>query len=208
MLIIGAGGHAKEVAGILIRDKTVNEKELFFFDDQTAHENNQFLGFPVLTNMETVRELFQKDAHFILALGKPMARKRLATLLRSQGGILSSVISTDASIGVFSKSIGAGVNIMTRAVITENAEIGEGALIHIHTIVHHDVKVGDYCEISPGAILLGKCSIGEGTSIGAGAVILPGIKVGRNAIVGAGAVVTKDVSDGELVVGVPARLRN
>ncbi len=42
--------------------------------------------------------------------------------------------------------------------------------------------------------------------IGAGAVILPGVTVGRNAIVAAGAVVTKDVSDGVIVGGVPAKV--
>lgn len=45
----------------------------------------------------------------------------------------------------------------------------------------------------------------RGASIGAGAVILPGIVVGENAMVGAGAVVTKDVEDGAIVVGNPAR---
>jgi UDP-2-acetamido-3-amino-2,3-dideoxy-glucuronate N-acetyltransferase len=37
-------------------------------------------------------------------------------------------------------------------------------------------------------------------------VILPGIRIGRNAMVGAGAVVTRDVPDGKLVVGNPARV--
>lgn len=45
--------------------------------------------------------------------------------------------------------------------------------------------------------------------IGAGAVVLPGVTVGENAIVGAGAVVTKDVPDGAVVAGNPARfIRN
>jgi UDP-perosamine 4-acetyltransferase len=44
--------------------------------------------------------------------------------------------------------------------------------------------------------------------VGAGAVILPGVHIGKGAIVGAGAVVTLPVSDGETVVGVPARVRS
>lgn len=45
-------------------------------------------------------------------------------------------------------------------------------------------------------------------AIGSGAVILPGIRIGEGATVGAGAVVTKDVAAGEVVSGVPARVRD
>ena len=42
-------------------------------------------------------------------------------------------------------------------------------------------------------------------SIGAGTVILGGISIGVKSMIGAGSVVTKDVPDGELWVGNPAR---
>ncbi|WP_300799156.1 DapH/DapD/GlmU-related protein [uncultured Alistipes sp.] len=42
--------------------------------------------------------------------------------------------------------------------------------------------------------------------IGAGALILPGVTVGEHAIVGAGSVVTRDVPDGMIVAGNPARV--
>lgn len=45
-----------------------------------------------------------------------------------------------------------------------------------------------------------------GCWIGAGAFILAGNRVGKNAVVGAGAVVTKDVPDGAIVGGVPAKI--
>jgi acetyltransferase-like isoleucine patch superfamily enzyme len=47
--------------------------------------------------------------------------------------------------------------------------------------------------------------VSRGASIGSGAVILCGIRIGERALIGAGAVVTRDVADGEVVVGVPAR---
>jgi UDP-2-acetamido-3-amino-2,3-dideoxy-glucuronate N-acetyltransferase len=47
--------------------------------------------------------------------------------------------------------------------------------------------------------------VGRGASIGSGAVILCGIRIGADALIGAGAVVTRDVADGDVVVGVPAR---
>ncbi len=48
--------------------------------------------------------------------------------------------------------------------------------------------------------------IREGASIGANATILPGLTIGKGAMVGAGAVVTKDVPQGAIVMGVPARI--
>jgi acetyltransferase-like isoleucine patch superfamily enzyme len=42
--------------------------------------------------------------------------------------------------------------------------------------------------------------------IGAGAIVLPGVKVGDNVIVGAGSIVTKDLPNGVLAYGNPARI--
>jgi acetyltransferase-like isoleucine patch superfamily enzyme len=45
----------------------------------------------------------------------------------------------------------------------------------------------------------------HGAAIGANSTVLPGVTIGRWAMVGAGSVVTRDVADGELVAGNPAR---
>lgn len=49
-------------------------------------------------------------------------------------------------------------------------------------------------------------SVGDGVWLGANSVILPGVTIGRCSTVGAGAVVTKDVEEGIVVGGVPARV--
>lgn len=48
--------------------------------------------------------------------------------------------------------------------------------------------------------------IGDDVLVGARAIILPGIKIGSRAVIGAGAVVSRDVPDGAVVVGNPARV--
>jgi acetyltransferase-like isoleucine patch superfamily enzyme len=47
--------------------------------------------------------------------------------------------------------------------------------------------------------------IEDGASLGSNSTILP-VRVGKNAVVGAGAVVTKDVPDGAIVAGCPAKI--
>lgn len=42
--------------------------------------------------------------------------------------------------------------------------------------------------------------------IGARAMVMPGVTIGNNCIVAAGAIVTKDVPDGAVVAGVPAKV--
>ncbi|WP_290125485.1 acyltransferase [Janibacter melonis] len=49
-------------------------------------------------------------------------------------------------------------------------------------------------------------TIGADAWIGAGCTILPGVSIGDRAVIAAGAVVTKDVQEGDVVGGVPARL--
>lgn len=50
------------------------------------------------------------------------------------------------------------------------------------------------------------CTIGDNTIIGINSIIMPGVTVGNNVVVGAAAVVTKDVPDGCIVAGNPARI--
>ncbi|WP_462164576.1 acyltransferase [Pseudoalteromonas xiamenensis] len=48
--------------------------------------------------------------------------------------------------------------------------------------------------------------IGDNVFIGWGAIILPGVRIGNNCVIGAGSVVTKDVPDGMVAAGNPARV--
>ena len=49
-------------------------------------------------------------------------------------------------------------------------------------------------------------SVGDDVWFGMGALVCPGVTIGSRSVVAAGAVVTRDVEDGCLVAGVPARV--
>lgn len=48
--------------------------------------------------------------------------------------------------------------------------------------------------------------VGRNVWIGSGSILLPGVTIGDGATVAAGAVVTKDVPEGAVVGGVPAKI--
>lgn len=88
--------------------------------------------------------------------------------------------------------------------ITLGRNCGMGPKSMILTSTHGDVEYP--APIIDGALTFGAVTIGDGADIGLGAIILPGVTIGTGVQVGAGAVVTRDVPDGAIVAGVPARI--
>lgn len=84
------------------------------------------------------------------------------------------------------------------------SRVGIGPGVKILTSVHSRTPMPT--PIIEGALEAAPVRIGEGCDIGIGAIVLPGVTIGRGVQIGAGAVVTRDVADGQVVAGVPARL--
>lgn len=204
MLIIGAGGHAKEILEVLTDN---GEEKLFFYDDlQSNTALKVFNQFSVLKNQKEVSVYFKNiDRKFVLGLGGTKVRMLLADRLSAFGGELDSVISKRAHISNYDTLIGEGINVMQNVTIQPSVKIGKGCLINANTNIHHDTTIGSYCELGPSVVITGRCIIGDFTFIGSGAILMPGITIGENVIVGAGAVVTKSVGDNVRVAGIPAR---
>jgi UDP-perosamine 4-acetyltransferase len=115
-----------------------------------------------------------------------------------------ALIHHDVTVAV-NATIRDGSQVMARVVLNSMAEIRAWAIINTGAIVEHDCVVGEGSHVAPGAMLCGDVRVGDYALVGAGAVVLPGIVVGDGSVVGAGAVVTKNVPDGVVVKGVPAR---
>ncbi len=207
MIIAGAGGHARELLGILAESgKSGDIGQVFLFDDLSRDAPATVWGrFRVLHTAGEAKALLAKDPAFIIGAGKPEVRKLLFEKMIALGGEVRAAISPFARIGIYNVKIGPGVNIMTGAVITQDIQMGTGCLVHCNVTVHHDCRIGDFCELSPGCHILGNVTIGDLCSIGAGSILLPGVTIGDKAVIGAGAVVTRDVAPGRIVKGVPAK---
>lgn len=52
----------------------------------------------------------------------------------------------------------------------------------------------------------GSIVVDDGALLGYGVIVLSGVRIGKGAVIGAGSVVTKDIPDGAIAAGVPARV--
>ena len=71
----------------------------------------------------------------------------------------------------------------------------------VHILAHDaSTKVFlDYTRVS-------NVTIGDNVFVGAGTIVLPGVSIGNNVVIGAGSVVSRDIPDGSVAVGNPAKV--
>jgi acetyltransferase EpsM len=190
-VLIGAGGHAKVIIGII---EEMGGKILFIND--TGTDITELHGYLV------TKEMPEAGVDVIIAVGNNAVRKRIASQLNNPFG---TAIHPRANL---SKRllIGEGTVIMAGATINPNAEIGKHCIINTNASVDHDCRIGDFVHISPGVSLAGNVTVGEGTQVGIGSSVIPGITIGKWATIGAGAAIIEDVPDYAVVVGVPGKM--
>jgi acetyltransferase-like isoleucine patch superfamily enzyme len=72
--------------------------------------------------------------------------------------------------------------------------------------VTHDGGVWVLRQEFPSVDVVGEIVVGDNCFIGLRAILLPGVTVGDNCVIAAGAVVNRDIPDGSIAAGVPARV--
>lgn len=114
-------------------------------------------------------------------------------------------------------SIGHHLSIWNNSTIDYGCVIGNHVRIHTNVYVAQFTVIEDDVFLAPGVTIandphpictlcMSGPTIKRGARIGVNATLLPRITIGEHALVGAGSVVTRDVPDGAVVVGNPARV--
>lgn len=209
LVILGAGGFAREVAWQLEPEVRGNELDLLGFAEEPggAHLGCKVGGYLChelgwyLKNFETFRG--------VIAIGSSKRREGVYQDLGRRRIALHTCV--DPSVRLSSTvTVGPGTVICAGSTLTVDIEIGRCVQINPGCTLAHDTVIGDFVTIAPGAHISGNVIIERGCFIGTGASIVNGtpakpIVIGEGTIIGAGACVVGDVNPFSTVAGVPAR---
>jgi len=131
-------------------------------------------------------------------------------------------------VNLYGCTIGSGTRIGPFVEIQKLSSVGSHCKISSHSFICEGVTIEDDVFIGHGVMFTNELYpratndsgalqteadwtvvptlVRRGASIGSNATIVAGVTIGRGAMVGAGAVVTRDIPDGALALGVPARV--
>jgi sugar O-acyltransferase (sialic acid O-acetyltransferase NeuD family) len=207
IIIIGAGGHGREVADILRHQSQANSQiePVGFVDDNPAIHGHNFDGLPVLGGWSWFDGVDRADVAVVCAVGSPHICRLLVQRAKELGLSFASAVSPLAHISA-SARLEEGVTVFPNVVINTRAVIDSYSILNVAVTVSHDTRVGPYSNINPGAHLAGNVTIGEGCYIGMGANVIQQRSVGEWSVVGAGSVVVRDLPANVTAVGVPAKV--
>lgn len=190
--LYGASGHSKVVKDIA---KLANREVPFLIDDN--HDVNFMEGLPVVHSAEGLSPI-------IVTIGDCQLRRKVVEELGDKDYL---TLVHPSSILADSVILGKGTVVMAGAILNSHAKVGDHCIINTGASIDHDCEIHDFVHIAPHCTLCGNVEVGEGTWVGAGTTIIQGKHIGKNCFIGAGSVVVKDIPDGCLCYGNPARVK-
>ncbi|CAN5828789.1 acetyltransferase [soil metagenome] len=204
----GAAGHAK----VLREFVDGNGYELIAAFDNNPEAIPPFTDVPLYIGREGFEqwreERREEMVAALIAIGGARGRDRheIQRMLASRGLEPVTVVHPTAFVAA-DAVLGAGSQVLAHATVGVEVRMGEACILNTASSVDHECVLGDGVHIAPGATLTGCVTVGDYSLVGPGAVVLPRIRIGLGAVVGAGSVVTRDIPDGKVAFGVPAKVQ-
>ena len=98
--------------------------------------------------------------------------------------------------------------VIDKSLFEGNTHIGRNVMIDDMAYIGHNCYLGDHAVITAGTVLCGSSTVEESAWVGSNSTVLNKKVVCKNALVGIGSVVTRDIDEGAIAYGVPARVKN
>lgn len=209
IVVVGAGGQARDTAWLI--EELARAGEPYRFSGFVLSDL-KFLG-PRDSRDRLLGDFAWLDQHasevdaVALGIGTPAVRLAVAERLTREWPRLEwpSLVHPSAQLDRQSAELGRGTMIACGTAGTVNLKLQDFALVNVGCTLGHEATIGRGSVINHGASISGGVVLGDGVLVGTGARVLQYLEVGSGATVGAGAVVTKNVRQGAVVVGIPAR---
>ncbi len=205
-VILGGGGHAKVVIEALRAGTCI--EPFVIVDADPGRKGQLLLGISIVGDDSELSAILESGVTLAVSgiggVRDNQPRRRIVQNAIHVGFTAAGVVHPGAIVSP-SANVSGSAQILAGAVIGPDAVVGEGAIVNSRAVVEHDCVIGEYAHVASGAVVAGNVRVGPLAHIGAGATIREGITIGNRSTVGAGAAVVRDVQDGQVVVGVPAR---
>lgn len=178
VLIVGAGGHGRAVAEIVLAGDLLR---LAGFVDDAAASLGAVFDLPVLATTQDMAACRAHADAAIVAIGNNRLREALCDQAMAAGFELLTVVHASAIVAR-SAAVGPGCAIMAGAIVGTQAVLGRGAIVNSGAVVDHHCRVEDFGHVGTNASMAG------GSILGRGAWMQAGASLGYNVAVPTGAV--------------------
>ena len=149
-------------------------------------EKTRFVG---KIKINPVRKTWNRFLYFLGYFGPGNSLRVLAN--RARGVKIGRNVFIDAMVHI-------DTVVPHLVTMEDNVKLSIGVKIFAHNSVFQDVNSKDPIAISP--VLIKKRA-----QLAPNVIVLEGVTIGRNSIIGTSALVNKDIPDGYIAVGIPAK---
>jgi sugar O-acyltransferase, sialic acid O-acetyltransferase NeuD family len=205
LAIYGAHGLAREVYIIAKKINNIQHKwsEYCFIDD--VNEIAELNGIKVYKFSELIQQKDKNDVEVVIAVGEPSLRSFMYHKVKEEGIRLATLIHPGVYIDE-TTTVGEGTVIAEGVTITANIEIGANTYVQPHAVIGHDIKIGQHTVIGSNCQIGGGDKIGDRVFMGFLSGVTDHISIGSDVIISAGAIVFRELPEGVIAVGNPARI--
>ena len=205
LIIIGAGGYGREIFDFAHDAKGYGtEFVIKGFIDDNVKALDGFNNYPTILGKASEYEPADDDV-FICAIGSVAPKKKVCEIIMSKGGEFITLISNQAYISGNNTTIGKGCIICPASRVHCDVTVGDFVTLQPNAVLGHDVKVGNWCHINDYADCGGASQICDEVTIHTHSFVLPGLKVGKGSTIGAGCIILRNVKEGVVMFGNPAK---
>lgn len=206
VVVVGAGGFGRECGQYVVdvgkADETLELKG--YIDDDPTAEGDPALGVAMLGTLSEYR--IAPDDGFVVAVGDPQVRVRLAREIENRGGQLMSLTHPTAYVAP-SARIGRHCILAPFSFVGPRVTMGDHCVVNVYASVAHDVTLGVGAILSPYVAISGEATLDDFVFLGTHSTVIGGKHIGSGAKVSAGSVIWRNVPADSLAAGNPARSR-